>query len=173
MFLHHKNIRFYDFSIKSSKKTVAFKGTNKNDVLQFINFIFDKPYYSLSQTRFFQKSLGKHYDFEDFSRIRFFQKSCAQSFWVICTGFQLGLIVPESFFDQKPFLIVGRKIEPGMKKWKSSRFGSPYINFQHKLIQSTRMFCASPAVAAPMTNSAINGAKRATFILSIFSWNFG
>ena len=41
MFLHHKNIRFYDFSIKSTKKNVAFKGTNKNDVMRQAGFLGD------------------------------------------------------------------------------------------------------------------------------------
>ena len=41
MFLHHKNTRFYDFSIKPTKKTVALKGTNKNDVMRQAGFVGD------------------------------------------------------------------------------------------------------------------------------------
>ena len=41
MFLHHENIRFYDFSIKPTKKTVAFKGTENNDVTRQAKFIGD------------------------------------------------------------------------------------------------------------------------------------
>ena len=41
MFLHHENIRFYDFSIKPTKKTVAFKGTEKNDVTRQAKFVGD------------------------------------------------------------------------------------------------------------------------------------
>ena len=41
MFLHHKNIRVYDFSIKPTKKVVAFKGTNTNDVMRQAGFLGD------------------------------------------------------------------------------------------------------------------------------------
>ena len=50
MFLHHKNIRFYDFSIKATKKIVAFKGTEKNGVTQQAEFIGDS--YSSKTTPF-------------------------------------------------------------------------------------------------------------------------
>jgi len=41
MFLHHKNIRFYDFSIKSTKKNMAFKGTRKNDLTRQAKLVGD------------------------------------------------------------------------------------------------------------------------------------
>ena len=50
MFLHHKNIRFYDFSIKPTKKTVAFKGTEKNGVTRQAEFVGDS--YSSKTTPF-------------------------------------------------------------------------------------------------------------------------
>jgi hypothetical protein len=39
--LHNKNIRFYDFSIKPTKQIVAFKRTNKNDVMRQAGFLGD------------------------------------------------------------------------------------------------------------------------------------
>jgi len=50
MFLHNKNIRFNDFSIKPTKKIVAFKGTNKNDVMRQAGFLGDS--YSSKTTPF-------------------------------------------------------------------------------------------------------------------------
>ena len=78
-------------------------------------------------------------------------------------------IVPEPFYDQKPFLIIGRKIVSEMEKSKNSRFGSPYMIFQHKLVQSTQKNCASPAVTVPMAKSAIFGPKREILIFPKFS----
>ena len=50
MFLRHKNIRFYDCSIKPTKQIVAFKGTNKNDVMRQAGFLGDS--YSSKTTPF-------------------------------------------------------------------------------------------------------------------------
>ena len=41
MFLHNKNIRFNDFSIKPTKKNVAFEGTEKNGVTRQDEFVDD------------------------------------------------------------------------------------------------------------------------------------
>ena len=49
------------------------------------------------------------------------------------------------------------------------RFGSPCMNFQLQLVQSTQKTCASPAVTVPMAKSGIFGPKRANSIFPKFS----
>ena len=82
-------------------------------------------------------------------------------------------IVPEPFYDQKPFLIIGRKIVSEMETSKKSRFGSPYMIFQHKLLQSTQQKkCGSPAVTVPMARMVKNDPKRTKSILPHGGFSF-
>ena len=50
IFLHYKNIRFYNVSIKPTNKIVAFKAQNKNDVMRQAGFLGDS--YSSKTTPF-------------------------------------------------------------------------------------------------------------------------
>ena len=69
MFLHHKNIRFNDFSIKPTKK---FKGTEKNGVTRQAEFVDDS--YSSKTTH--SKTCKIHITFLNRFQVSFRNVSC-------------------------------------------------------------------------------------------------